>query len=236
LSSWILVISAPFYSLLILMAFVVVIQLVGSPTLVVGAVLLTLSPWTYVVFRKSFAWSVTADEEKRVDWIQRGAGLSSLFGFVLVLAWAFSADIIGTVISYRFLATLILRGIGNGLVTSIVFCDSFFRMAITNWKMEDAKRRALGADNIERLFSTLEVSIRKPQQDTFNVPSSSTVPRNSTAPPKTDNLNSETNESDEEDLEKATAKETSEVKGESSPVELDDAQAPPPPYAPSTAQ
>lgn len=224
------------------MAFVVVIQLIGSPTLVVGAVLLTLSPWTYVVFRKSFAWSVTADEEKRVDWIQRGAGLSSLFGFALVVVWAFSADIIGTVISYRFLATLILRGIGNGLVTSIVFCDSFFRMAITNWKMEDAKRRALGADNIDRLFSTLEVSIRKPQQDSFNVTSSSPAPprspapSSSTAPPKTDNLNSETNESEEEDLETATAKELAEGEVEWSPVELDDAQAPPPPYAPSTAQ
>jgi hypothetical protein len=231
LSSWILVISAPFYSLLILMAFVVVIQLLGSPTLVVGSVLLTLSPWTYVVFRKSFAWSTSAEEEKRVDWIQRGAGLSSLFGFILVVVWALSSGILDKYISYRVLATLVLRGIGNGLVTSIVFCDSFFRMAITNWKMEDTKRRALGTDNLDRLFSTIEVSIRKPQEDSFNVASAATASRSF----RRSRRDSETHASEEDDVEKAMEKETESENVVSSRVD-DDSQAPPPPTAPSASQ
>lgn len=162
LSSWILVISAPFYSLLILMSLVVVIQLAGDAVLVIGASLLTLSPWTYVVFRQLYVSSLSENEEKKLDRVQRGAGLSNLAAYILVFVWALLTDVIRDFgITYWSVITLVLRGFGNGLVSSIVFCDAFFRMTVTNWKTDKAKRIQDEGGDIDRMFGAIEGSICK---------------------------------------------------------------------------
>jgi hypothetical protein len=157
LSSWILVISAPFYSLLVLMSLVVVIQLAGNWLLVVGAVVLTANPWIYVAFRRLYVTSGIDDKlEARLDVVQKMAGLSSLAGFLLVLVWALSSGVIGQIFSVGQLVTFLCRGFGNGLVTSIVFCDSFLRMAVSNWRNDRMKRDNDGGVAIDAMFSSIE--------------------------------------------------------------------------------
>jgi hypothetical protein len=164
LSSWILVISAPFYSLIILLSLVVVIQLAGNWLLVLGAVILTVNPWIYVVFRRLYVTSGIDDKlEARVDVVQKVAGLSSMVGFVMVLVWALSSGVIGSIFSVGQLVTFLFRGFGNGLVTSIVFCDSFLRMTVSNWRNDRDRRDNDGGVGIDAMFSAIEQVIRKPK-------------------------------------------------------------------------
>ena len=172
LTSWILVISAPFYSLLVLTALVVLIQLVGNGLLVVGAVLLTLNPWIYVAFRKWYVASYDSVQERRLDRVQRAAGFFNVLGFLLVLIWALSSGVLGDVIGWGSAVRFVVLGFGNGLVTSLVFCDAFLRMTVTNWKSDKARREQLTGAFVDELFGSIEGSIRKP--GSVSKPSSTT--------------------------------------------------------------
>ena len=67
LASWIIMISAPFYSLLILVSLVFIVQMAGSFILVVGTLLLCSRPWLFV-YRRELYFSVSTEEkEKKID-------------------------------------------------------------------------------------------------------------------------------------------------------------------------
>jgi hypothetical protein len=166
LAGRILVVSAPFYSLLILGSFVVIIQLLGNWILVIGAVILTLNPWIYVVCRNLYVSHPSrADDcdkhEGRLDLVQKVAALSNVAGFVLVFVWAFATGVVGEVVTVGQLVNILLRGFGNGLVTSIVFCDSFVRMSVSHWRNDRDQRMDDGGIAIDTAFSRLEAAIRK---------------------------------------------------------------------------
>lgn len=170
LAGRILVVSAPFYSLLILTSLVVIIQLLGSWVLVVGAVVLALNPWIHVVFRNLYlsppSYSSQAErdaQEGRLDAVQRVAALSSVAGYALVLAWAVAEGVVGEAVTAGQLVNFFLRGFGNGLVTAVVFCDALVRMSASHWRADRDRRRAAdGGAGIDAALSRLEAAVRRP--------------------------------------------------------------------------
>lgn len=150
LTSWVLVLSAPFYSLLIITGLVFLLQLLGDPLLIVGTALIAFSPWIYVIMRQHYIRPAScAADETRLDRIQQSTGLVNLTGLILVLAWAITGGVINTTdeegnnqgfLSYADLVRMVFVGFGNGLITSIIFGDAFLRMTVTNWKMDKTRR------------------------------------------------------------------------------------------------
>jgi hypothetical protein len=172
LSSWILVISAPFYSLLILISLVMLLKLAGNYFLIFGVLVLTLNPWIYVVFRRLYVsgGALSDEDEKRLDLVQKSAGISNLAGFILVFIWAYKSGMIeyyGTV-TPRGLVRFVVVTFGNGLITSIVFCDAFLHMTVTNWKTESKIREGDSGSMIDELFQTIEGSIRTVENASAN--------------------------------------------------------------------
>lgn len=172
--------------MLILIGFMTLIQLLGNATLVIGAVLLILNPWVFVVFRRLYVSTATVAREKRVDMVQRIYGISNLIGIALVMTWVFQADVMGKYLSVTQAITAVLSGLGNSIVTSILFCDIFFRMTLTNWKTEKEKRDdAAYGRYMDSLFTAIESVVRKPsdgsdtQEDDKPV-----IPPGSESPPK----------------------------------------------------
>jgi hypothetical protein len=144
------------------MSLVVVLQLFGNAFLILGAILLTLNPWTYVYFRHLYLSSATEQQEKKLDLVQRCSGISNLLGFLLIVIWALSSGVIGEQITVGQLVRFLFVGFGNGLITSIVFCDAFLRMTVTNWKKDKEVRDNDKYGDIDELFGSIEMIIRKP--------------------------------------------------------------------------
>jgi hypothetical protein len=159
------------------MSLVVVIQLIGNAFLIIGALLLTLNPRIYVYFRHLYLSSATEQQEKRLDLVQRFSGISNLLGFLFEFIWALSSGVIGTWFTVGDVFRFLFVGFGNGLITSIIFCDAFLRMTVTNWKKEKELRDNDKSGKIDELFGSIERSIRKPSyKDNEEVDGSSQPP------------------------------------------------------------
>lgn len=161
LSSWILVISSPFYSVLILMALVVILQLAGNFLLILGSLLLTINPWVYVVFRRLLVTVSTEESEKRLDLLQRCIGLSNLVGFVLIIIYIISSSEITEYINTAGVVRFALVGFSRTIITTVLFGDVFLRMSITNWKRDGERRDDNRGQQIDALFESLEGGVGK---------------------------------------------------------------------------
>jgi hypothetical protein len=95
LSGWILVMSAPFYSILLCAALIVVMQVAGNFLLFVGTLLVVAAPWVYVVKGSYFVRLWTDDTRIYAQRTQRVAGIASLIGYVIILIFAFTGDVSG---------------------------------------------------------------------------------------------------------------------------------------------
>jgi hypothetical protein len=62
LPGWFLVAVAPFYSLFMIVTFVLIEQIAGSALLILGVALLAFAPWLYVIHRKVYARSMSHAE------------------------------------------------------------------------------------------------------------------------------------------------------------------------------
>jgi hypothetical protein len=154
LSSWILVIMAPFQSVVFLLGLILLIQLGGNVWLFLGTVCFASAPWMFVGRRHFFLCTPTEESENQVDrtmvWIGRLVKLGIIFYFV------------GALLTPENALHLLFEGIGRGLVSAVVFGDVLFRMTITNWRLEQ-DRRAYNSngDAIDEVFGEIECSISK---------------------------------------------------------------------------
>ena len=168
LTCWIMVISAPFYSILILTSLVVLIQVAGNVLLIVGSLLLTLNPWGFVMFRRYYIRSYCDAHEQRLNRIQQLTGIVNALGLIFIVVWATTSGTVGNVFGWQDVVRFAVVGFGNGLVVSIVFCDSFLRMTVTHWAREHERYLFEGdAGHIAdmALHKALEGSIRKPKYE-----------------------------------------------------------------------
>jgi len=156
LSSWILVISSPFYSVLILMALVVILQLAGNVLLILGSLLLTINPWVYVYFRRLLVTVSTPKSEKQLDLLQRCIGVSNLIGFILIILYVITSPDLADYIEPASVVRFALIGFSRTVVTTVLFGDVFLRMSITNWRRDGERRSNNNGERIDALFETWE--------------------------------------------------------------------------------
>jgi len=143
LSGWIIIMSAPFYSIVCCMALVLVMQVVGNALLFVGTLLIVALPWTYVILADLFVSSWDTEKKEKVQKVQRIVLIASITGYALILVWAFTAEVAGmkviggpndnALLSYSSGCRIIVELIGRLLVTTVMFSDVILRMSLRNW-------------------------------------------------------------------------------------------------------
>jgi hypothetical protein len=180
LSSWILIISAPFYSVIFLMALILLIQVSGNKFLLIGALLLFCAPWIYVFRRRLYIHAPTEETEQKLGRTQMAIGLIIKLGYVFLLIWVFTGqlpwpkineetgetedenqNVSEVFVTAGRLFNFILSFFGRKLATTLVFSDVLFRMTVTNWRQDKSRRAEDNGEHIDTLFQSIESSIRR---------------------------------------------------------------------------
>lgn len=162
LSGWVLIILAPIYAVFFVVAVVLVEQLAGNALLLVGILLLAASPFVHVFAGRLYVLPLTAERDvRRLDAVQRRAGLLTFGGAVMLVIWALTARfgdsaLIGSVADGAILdhKTALLRVfelISRVLITTAVFSHLLLQMTEASWRFD-------------RGFSDPEASQRHEQQ------------------------------------------------------------------------
>lgn len=94
IAGWVLVIMAPVYAVFFVLALILVEHLAGSVALLIGVTLLALSPFVHLVSARLYVMPLSAERDvRRLDWVQRWAGLVGLAGLTMIVIWALTATI-----------------------------------------------------------------------------------------------------------------------------------------------
>ena len=147
LSGWILVFSAPFYSILMCITLIIVLQVAGNFVLFFGTLFVVTAPWIYVIRGSFFVHLWTEEKKKQVLLAQRISDVLTLIGFILIIFFAFTGDVSGIgfvgdpssidtvyLLTYVQACRILIETLGRLFVTTIMFCDVILRMNLENWK------------------------------------------------------------------------------------------------------
>lgn len=156
LSGWILVIMSPFYSLVVLIAFVMVTQIAGTGLLLVGTVLLVCKPLVYMIWGTLFVDVHSPEVEKKIKILQNVSLGIGLLAIVMIFMWLVTADVGGVrplgdcetcLLSYASGIRLLFEYVGRALVTTVVFCDFVVSMVLRDWEIAKKKNDELGPED-----------------------------------------------------------------------------------------
>jgi len=92
LAGWVIVLTAPFASLLMFASLLLLVQLAGNWLLVTGVLLLSVSPSLYVLYRKLYTHATTKEEEIKLGRAQLAIGLTRMLGFLFLMIWALTYE------------------------------------------------------------------------------------------------------------------------------------------------
>lgn len=144
LPGWFLVAVAPFYSLFMIVVFVVIDQVVGNLVLVAAIALLAFSPWLFVINRKIYGRPMSTEEARTaLPRAGRFGGWVTLAGFALVVLYAVTAQVDGKAVlganhddahfTYLQVGHVVVDVLARNIVTSVVFCLIFLNMVYREW-------------------------------------------------------------------------------------------------------
>jgi len=151
--------TAPYLSVLLFAALMLLIQIAGNGLLIVGALLLTLSPMLYLFNADLYTNAKSEEDEDKLDRAQRKTGLISLLGILLIVIWAFTYEqteesrdeegnqiqikihVVGDpteldtfpFISYSDVAMFVFQAIGLNLFTTVMVADRILHQSVENW-------------------------------------------------------------------------------------------------------
>ena len=145
LPGWFLVAVAPFYSLFMVVVFVLVDQLVGDGLLLVAVAVLAFTPWLFVIHRKVYGRPLSTEESRtELARASRGGGWLTLAAIALLVIYVFKAKVGDKHVvgansdSATFTYVQVLRTVGEvlsrGMVTAVVFSTIFMYLVYAEWK------------------------------------------------------------------------------------------------------
>jgi len=155
LPGWFLVAVAPFYSLFMVVVFVLLDQLIGNALLVLGVALLAFTPWLYVIYRKVYTRRLSGAEARvELSRASRVGGYVLVAGVIVVGIFLMTAEVAGTkvlgshsdsaIFTYLQVGRTLTEVIGRALTTTVVFSMIFVNMVFAEWRsqitMSDAAR------------------------------------------------------------------------------------------------
>jgi len=148
LPGFFLITTAPFYSLIVIVALVLLIQLSGNVLLVLGALVLAASPWVYVQQRRHYLGPVMDDESSAaLDKAQRIYGVLTLAGVGAIVLWAITAEVNGVpvlgsgdeaVFDYVTATRSVAEVLARSYATTVVFAHIFLTLTVSSWRTSRA--------------------------------------------------------------------------------------------------
>ena len=149
LPGWFLISVAPFYSIFLIVVFILIDQIVGNFLLVVAIGLMAFSPWLFVLRRRVYGRAMSI-AEARVELPKAGrlGGYITVAALALLTIWMLTAkventkilgsgskvDAGGAAFSYVQAARTALEVFGRNLVTAVVFAMIFLSMVFAEWR------------------------------------------------------------------------------------------------------
>jgi hypothetical protein len=152
---WFLVAVAPFYSLFIVVVFVIFEQVLGNPLLLIGVAILAFTPWLFVIHRKVYGRPMSY-EEARVELprVSKLGGWLTLGAFVVIVLFVLtgkvdsggaqgslkilgsSDDVDNGAAFFGYLDALrtVAEVFGRSLLTAVVFSTIFLVLTFTEWQ------------------------------------------------------------------------------------------------------
>ena len=101
--------------------------------------------------------------ERKVDRLQKWIGASNLVGIIIIFCYILNLSAIKQLeVDPAYFAHLALQGWSRMIVTTVLFCDVFLCMTITNWKKEGEQWIEDYGDHLDALFAAIEGTISKP--------------------------------------------------------------------------
>lgn len=168
LTGWMLIVAAPFYSVLTFVALVLITQLLGTGLLLVGTLLLVCGPWVHVWRRRLYTGISTAESEAELDKTQNVTGTIALAGFAVILVWALTAKVSGlrpigsgedATLNYVDGGRLAIEAVARVLLSTVVFTSILLRMTLTDWRNSTIRRSQPGAADVDAQFARLETAL-----------------------------------------------------------------------------
>jgi hypothetical protein len=169
LSGWILMFSAPFYSILLCIALIVVLQAAGNFVLFLGTLFVVSAPWMYVFFRSLFVHLWTEEKKLKVLVVQRISGALTLIGYTLIMVYMFTADVSGVgligdpdsvdpiyLLSYAQAFRILVETLGRLFATTLMFSDMILPMNLENWQEFEASKLKAETEMHERYQAFIE--------------------------------------------------------------------------------
>jgi hypothetical protein len=160
LAGWFIVMVSPITPLMIFAAIVLLTQSFGDAILLVGTILLMVSPLLYVMRRKLYTDVLTPEQDLQLDWNQRFISLLSILGIILITIWAIVNKIFPNASNT---CLFLFQWFGRTLTTTITFADTVFRVTVHQLK-QDRKRHEEGHyAEVDALLQSLQGNQDKKQ-------------------------------------------------------------------------
>jgi hypothetical protein len=145
LPGWFLVAVAPFYSLFMIVVFVLLDQVVGNAVLLIGVALLAFAPWFYVIHRNVYGRPLSvADADRELTRASRWGGWITWAGIAFVVIFALShkvgqRHVVGgnsdtSFFTYVDALRTVSEVLARGMVTAVVFSTIFLFLVYAEWR------------------------------------------------------------------------------------------------------
>ena len=171
-----LVAATPLYVLLFLVIFTTVNQVAGNGVLILGVVALVGAPMFYLINGRLFTRPLRSDEEvARIGRIQNMVLTVMGVGVVLIVVYAFTAEIFGKALIGTSETTSLMRPWSPGLIqfpieyfvrslfTTVLVADLFMMMNLQLWKHTKEFQATPDAESYDRLMTEIEEAGAAPQ-------------------------------------------------------------------------
>jgi hypothetical protein len=165
LAGWIMMITIPLNTMLVLIGLVMASQFAGSYILIMAMVFFLVGPLVYINNRTLYTEPLTSEVEPQLKHRQSTVRAINLVGLLLLIIWLLSDDhpVLGTKVdsddffvvqnseeqpiwTYRGVLRMWFEFLGRTLVATLGFADIFLRVALASWRTEVKQREEMGYD------------------------------------------------------------------------------------------
>jgi hypothetical protein len=178
LPGWLLVLGSPFYTLLVLAVFVLIIQIAGSTWLILGLLCWMAAPLVYPACARVLTRPLPGPEAKKLAYVQLAyaavAGLSIFFLVIYVLTFQIPIPVEGQVVEYRLIGLdpetslerpwaiprYLIDYLGWSLFVTALVVDYFLLMDLSAWSRAKEFVGSDAARDFDRVMEAVGRAIR----------------------------------------------------------------------------
>jgi hypothetical protein len=172
LAGWIMMITIPLNTMIVLMGLVMASQFAGSYILIIAMICFLIGPLVYIYNRTLYTEPFTSELEPKLKHRQTIVRVINLVGLLLLIIWMLSDEIngqpvLGTKVdsdssqgddlygenseatpfwTYREIFQMWFEFLGRTLVATLGFADIFLRAALASWRTEVRQRESMRYD------------------------------------------------------------------------------------------